>query len=80
MTCIGGVGLDACGCCQHCMKVDGEECGGPWSLYGKCDRGLECRAKNGEERNFNDEGRCSEYLSILWFTIIREISESVTLL
>lgn len=62
------------------MKVDGEECGGPWSIYGKCDKGLECRATNGEERNFNVEGRCSEYLSILRFVIVKKMSEAGTLL
>ncbi|CAG2232205.1 unnamed protein product [Mytilus edulis] len=36
--------LDPCGCCQICSKIEGEVCGGPWKIYGKCTSGLNCQA------------------------------------
>ncbi|VDI04560.1 Hypothetical predicted protein [Mytilus galloprovincialis] len=36
--------LDPCGCCQICSKIEGEVCGGPWKIYGKCTSGLSCQA------------------------------------
>ena len=46
-----------CGCCDVCAKVEGEECGGPWDLNGKCDKGLKCVHK---EPEFNAKGICKE--------------------
>ncbi|KAL5007652.1 hypothetical protein ScPMuIL_016458 [Solemya velum] len=45
-TCPGNTVLDACGCCVECAKVSGQACGGPWSTFGQCDRGLECYKAN----------------------------------
>ncbi|XP_018008438.1 venom protein 302 isoform X2 [Hyalella azteca] len=41
-TCRHGVGLNACGCCQVCLRGPGERCGGPWNIEGKCGRNLTC--------------------------------------
>ncbi|CAK9300803.1 unnamed protein product [Gordionus sp. m RMFG-2023] len=40
--CEGGLVTDACGCCKVCAKVEGEICGGPYMLRGKCGKGLMC--------------------------------------
>ena len=36
-----------CDCCDVCAKVEGEECGGPWDSFGKCDERLKCKKKPG---------------------------------
>ncbi|KAL7643163.1 UNVERIFIED_CONTAM: hypothetical protein RMT77_006453 [Armadillidium vulgare] len=41
-TCVQGITWDVCDCCETCAKTLGEECGGPWHAYGKCDSGLRC--------------------------------------
>ena len=43
---------DACGCCDVCGKVFGEECGGLWNMNGKCGRGLKCDQGEGPLRQF----------------------------
>ncbi|XP_045592587.1 venom protein 302 [Procambarus clarkii] len=42
VDCRSGVTKDMCGCCTVCAGVLGEECGGPWNIYGDCGTGLEC--------------------------------------
>ncbi|GAB6027744.1 hypothetical protein CHUAL_001981 [Chamberlinius hualienensis] len=41
-NCTYGTVKDVCGCCNVCGKGDGERCGGPWNLGGKCGQGLKC--------------------------------------
>ena len=38
----GGLVYDICGCCKMCAMLEGERCGGPWDLFGFCDKGLRC--------------------------------------
>ncbi|KAK7002513.1 hypothetical protein SK128_017855 [Halocaridina rubra] len=40
--CPAGISRDLCGCCAVCAGAVGEECGGPWGIYGECGSGLEC--------------------------------------
>ncbi|XP_045606961.1 serine protease HTRA3 [Procambarus clarkii] len=40
--CPLGITWDVCNCCEVCAKELDEECGGPWSAYGKCGPGLTC--------------------------------------
>ncbi|XP_042204828.1 serine protease HTRA3-like isoform X2 [Homarus americanus] len=40
--CHRGITWDVCNCCEVCAKGLNEECGGPWSAYGKCGFGLTC--------------------------------------
>ncbi|XP_071549675.1 serine protease HTRA3-like isoform X2 [Panulirus ornatus] len=40
--CHRGITWDVCRCCEVCAKGLNEECGGPWSAYGKCGYGLSC--------------------------------------
>ncbi|KAK3879182.1 hypothetical protein Pcinc_016225 [Petrolisthes cinctipes] len=42
-VCPGGTTHDLCGCCTVCAGVEGDDCGGPWGIYGECGTGLECR-------------------------------------
>merc|ERR1711862_426791 len=37
--------LDACGCCLTCAKDDGQKCGGPFRVEGRCAGGLRCLRK-----------------------------------
>ena len=41
--------LDACGCCLTCAKDDGQKCGGPFRVEGRCAGGLRCLRKCGED-------------------------------
>ena len=59
-NCKGGLVSDVCGCCDVCAQVLGEECGGPWDIYGKCDAGLECDA---DKDDFNAQGKCINMVS-----------------
>nr|XP_039274674.1 venom protein 302-like [Styela clava] len=54
-----------CECCNECAKLEGEECGGPWHIYGKCDprrwdldcvKGPICDKK--PTKDFNAKGIC----------------------
>ncbi|KAK3865647.1 hypothetical protein Pcinc_028763 [Petrolisthes cinctipes] len=40
--CHRGITWDVCNCCEVCAKGINDECGGPWSAYGKCGFGLTC--------------------------------------
>ncbi|KAK1788227.1 hypothetical protein P4O66_015969 [Electrophorus voltai] len=40
--CPGKKVLDSCGCCHECAKQKNEVCGGPYDVYGTCDKGLQC--------------------------------------
>ncbi|XP_042223644.1 neuroparsin-A-like [Homarus americanus] len=40
--CPNGTTKDMCECCTVCAGGPGEECGGPWHIYGDCGSGLEC--------------------------------------
>ncbi|XP_076852310.1 cysteine-rich motor neuron 1 protein-like [Brachyhypopomus gauderio] len=40
--CPGSAVPDPCGCCLLCAKQKQEICGGPYDLYGTCDKGLRC--------------------------------------
>nr|AGV98853.1 androcin [Androctonus bicolor]AGV98854.1 androcin [Androctonus bicolor] len=44
--CPAGITLDACRCCDVCAKAEGEECGGPYNMRGKCGIGLNCQKPN----------------------------------
>ncbi|XP_053630488.1 venom protein 302 [Cherax quadricarinatus] len=44
--CSNGVTKDMCGCCTVCAGVLGEECGGPWNIYGDCGTSLECHQES----------------------------------
>ncbi|GFU93456.1 IGFBP N-terminal domain-containing protein [Trichonephila clavipes] len=62
-TCHLGRTTDICGCCTVCLKGVGEECGGPWGVFGKCANHLSCIKIPGRERNdpvsdFNNVGKC----------------------
>ncbi|GFR04110.1 IGFBP N-terminal domain-containing protein [Trichonephila clavata] len=62
-TCPLGKTTDICGCCTVCFKGVGEECGGPWGVFGQCANHLSCIKIPGRERNdpvsdFNNAGRC----------------------
>jgi len=37
-----------CGCCLHCAKAEGEECGGDWEERGRCATGMHCRASSAD--------------------------------
>ncbi|CAL4109414.1 unnamed protein product, partial [Meganyctiphanes norvegica] len=41
-ACPKGITQDICGCCKVCAGDVGEECGGPWGIFGTCGEGLEC--------------------------------------
>ncbi|XP_066947422.1 single insulin-like growth factor-binding domain protein-2 [Macrobrachium rosenbergii] len=44
--CPVGIAHDLCGCCAVCAGALGEECGGPWGIYGECGTGLECHQES----------------------------------
>uniref|UniRef100_A0A4Q8K956 U46-Sparatoxin-Hju1a_1 n=1 Tax=Heteropoda jugulans TaxID=1358901 RepID=A0A4Q8K956_9ARAC len=61
--CRFGQTTDACGCCPVCYKGVGEECGGPWNVFGLCANHLSCIRLSGEKdtdpiREFNAVGKC----------------------
>uniref|UniRef100_A0A1E1WVU2 Putative insulin-like protein growth factor binding protein n=1 Tax=Tityus obscurus TaxID=1221240 RepID=A0A1E1WVU2_TITOB len=62
--CPVGITSDTCGCCQVCAKNAGEDCGGPWKVYGRCGKGLECvkpPSPSGDDSylyQFNSKGKC----------------------
>uniref|UniRef100_A0A1W7R940 Venom protein n=1 Tax=Hadrurus spadix TaxID=141984 RepID=A0A1W7R940_9SCOR len=41
-NCPLGLTTGPCGCCLQCYKDNGEACGGPWQIIGKCGKGLRC--------------------------------------
>lgn len=43
VTCQGTRYKDYCNCCDICSKQVDMLCGGPWSIFGKCEPGLICR-------------------------------------
>uniref|UniRef100_A0A0C9RPB1 TSA: Tityus bahiensis Tbah01400 mRNA sequence n=1 Tax=Tityus bahiensis TaxID=50343 RepID=A0A0C9RPB1_TITBA len=45
-NCSAGITRDACGCCDVCARGEGESCGGPWFLSGRCGKGLKCDRGN----------------------------------
>uniref|UniRef100_A0A224XGG1 Putative venom gland protein n=1 Tax=Megacormus gertschi TaxID=1843536 RepID=A0A224XGG1_9SCOR len=58
-SCPLGYTTDACGCCPVCYKVEGERCGGPWGVYGRCGEGLRCEKGAGISSDDNQrEGVC----------------------
>ncbi|GIY57271.1 single insulin-like growth factor-binding domain protein-1 [Caerostris darwini] len=61
--CHLGQTTDVCGCCTVCYKGIGEECGGPWNVFGVCANHLSCirlPEPEGEDpvHDFNTSGRC----------------------
>ncbi|XP_057309973.1 uncharacterized protein LOC130647973 [Hydractinia symbiolongicarpus] len=40
--CKNGIVYEACGCCRTCAKGEGDICGGPMDMYGKCGERLMC--------------------------------------
>ncbi|XP_054712552.1 venom protein 302-like [Uloborus diversus] len=60
--CKLGETTDVCGCCAVCYKTVGEECGGPWNIFGVCANHLTCiRLPRGTEdpiKEFNSPGKC----------------------
>nr|API81345.1 venom toxin [Hemiscorpius lepturus] len=53
--CALGQTFDACGCCKVCFKTEGEDCGGPWKVYGKCGEGLTCAKPDHPEKLIRDQ-------------------------
>ncbi|XP_078579723.1 venom protein 302-like [Branchiostoma floridae x Branchiostoma japonicum] len=47
--CKKGTALDVCGCCEVCVKLEGETCGGLWGLDGTCAKGLTCVIEEPDE-------------------------------
>ena len=45
-TCEHGKTKDACGCCDVCIRMEGETCGGVESSEGSCDKGLTCKIRH----------------------------------
>ncbi|XP_064085248.1 venom protein 302-like [Macrobrachium nipponense] len=54
LNCPYGAVEKQCGCCYECRKGEGEECGGPYNIFGTCAEGLICRGAYGTEK----PGRC----------------------
>uniref|UniRef100_A0A4Q8K1M6 U48-Liphistoxin-Lsp1a_1 n=1 Tax=Liphistius sp. SGP-2016 TaxID=1905180 RepID=A0A4Q8K1M6_9ARAC len=62
-ACPLGITKDACFCCSVCFKTEGEECGGPFDIDGKCGGDLICfkpPPPSGEDDGyqFNAKGKC----------------------
>jgi len=55
-NCKGGLVKSICGCCNVCARVEGERCGGPWQIKGRCDFGLKCVVTDGHL--ISTEGIC----------------------
>ncbi|CAL1272301.1 unnamed protein product [Larinioides sclopetarius] len=61
--CRLGKTTDVCGCCPVCYKGVGDECGGPWNVFGVCAHHLSCVRLPGPKgrdpiTEFNNKGRC----------------------
>ncbi|XP_067132100.1 venom protein 302-like [Centruroides vittatus] len=68
-VCSVGIVTDVCGCCDVCAKNVGEECGGPWNVFGLCGSKLVCLkkppppdVKDHVTWYFNQKGRCVTFL------------------
>ncbi|XP_047471570.1 neuroparsin-A-like [Penaeus chinensis] len=67
--CPVGTAKDMCKCCSVCAGDLGEDCGGPWGIYGDCGAGLECHQETCPEDKEDAEcflyyltepGKCQE--------------------
>ena len=49
-----------CGCCHLCFKNNLEYCGGPYGIFGVCNRGLACTVRENKFLTTEDSGigRC----------------------
>eukprot|EP00111_Clytia_hemisphaerica_P005355 TCONS_00015477-protein len=51
LSCKGNVGIDMCGCCDVCLKQEGEVCGGENSHFGACEHKVShCIQLEGEKQ------------------------------
>ncbi|XP_067123899.1 venom protein 302-like [Centruroides vittatus] len=64
--CPAGIVKDVCACCEVCSKLIGEECGGPWNIFGICGHSSVCakpppppEVDNEQVWYFNQKGICS---------------------
>jgi len=48
-------GRDECGCCERCLGVEGELCGGDGLRHGRCAPGYVCLTSAGTERQQREE-------------------------
>ncbi|XP_078617578.1 C-type lectin lectoxin-Phi1-like [Branchiostoma floridae x Branchiostoma japonicum] len=60
VDCPAGVEADACGCCDVCLKTEGETCRGPWRIHGNCANGLTCVLNPNFPEDFNSVGTCRQ--------------------
>lgn len=63
-SCPGGLVYGVCGCCLHCAKQEGQECGAIKNAKGICDVGLYCDVGHIRRKRAHKyaSGRCrSEY-------------------
>ena len=58
---------DICECCDVCMKLDGEKCGGTGDKYGRCDAMSRCDV--GDDGIYGvSEGTCGKLMGHLHFS------------